>query len=79
MDLPKDVVESMTTILERLYGAEAATWSERIAAMVARFQPPRTVDRKSLWDEQDVVLITSDGCEVIRGELPTDVTDAFDR
>lgn len=28
---------------------------------------------------EDVVLITADGCEVIRGELPTDMTDAFDR
>jgi len=28
---------------------------------------------------EDDILITDDGCEVIRGELPTDVTDAFDR
>jgi Xaa-Pro dipeptidase len=28
---------------------------------------------------EDDILITEDGCEVIRGELPTDVTDAFDR
>ncbi len=28
---------------------------------------------------EDDILITQDGCEVIRGELATDVTDAFDR
>ena len=28
---------------------------------------------------EDDILITEDGCEVIRGELATDVTDAFDR
>jgi Xaa-Pro dipeptidase len=28
---------------------------------------------------EDDILITETGCEVIRGELPTDVTDAFDR
>jgi Xaa-Pro aminopeptidase len=28
---------------------------------------------------EDDILITEDGCEVIRGELPTDLTDAFDR
>jgi Xaa-Pro dipeptidase len=28
---------------------------------------------------EDDILITEDGCEVIRGELKTDVTDAFDR
>lgn len=28
---------------------------------------------------EDDILITEDGCEVIRGDLPTDVTDAFDR
>ncbi len=28
---------------------------------------------------EDDILITEDGCEVIRGELPTDVTAAFDR
>lgn len=28
---------------------------------------------------EDDILIAEDGCEVIRGDLPTDVTDAFDR
>jgi len=28
---------------------------------------------------EDDILITAGGCEVIKGELPTDVTDAFDR
>ena len=28
---------------------------------------------------EDDILITEDGCEVIRGELPTDLTTAFDR
>jgi Xaa-Pro aminopeptidase len=28
---------------------------------------------------EDDILITTDGCEVIKGELKTDVTDAFDR
>ena len=28
---------------------------------------------------EDDILITADGCEVIKGELKTDVTDAFDR
>jgi len=28
---------------------------------------------------EDDIIITEDGCEVIRGNLPTDVTDAFDR
>lgn len=28
---------------------------------------------------EDDILISEDGCEVIRGELPTEVTDAFDR
>lgn len=28
---------------------------------------------------EDDILITADGCEVLRGRLPTDVTDAFDR
>jgi Xaa-Pro dipeptidase len=28
---------------------------------------------------EDDIIITEGGCEVIRGELPTDVTDAFDR
>jgi Xaa-Pro dipeptidase len=28
---------------------------------------------------EDDILITADGCEVIRGELATDVSDAFDR
>jgi Xaa-Pro dipeptidase len=28
---------------------------------------------------EDDIIITDDGCEVIRGKLPTDVTDAFDR
>jgi Xaa-Pro dipeptidase len=28
---------------------------------------------------EDDILITEDGCEVIRGDLPTDLTDAFDR
>ncbi len=28
---------------------------------------------------EDDILITDDGCEVIAGDLPTDVTDAFDR
>jgi Xaa-Pro dipeptidase len=28
---------------------------------------------------EDDIIITHDGCEVIRGQLPTDVTDAFDQ
>ena len=58
MELSLDVLSSIAEILERLYGADAAGWTDRIAGLVTDFRPPRRTFRDGLWDQRDVVLIT---------------------
>lgn len=59
-----------------LNGANAETLR---AGMCVTIEPGVYVPGEFGVRIEDDVLITEDGCEVIAGQLPTDVTDAFDR